>query len=201
MDPLVVLPTVYHKLRSITVRGRSLLPRKHEENTSEYLSLQTTIAHQMSRSIQNGTRCQCISKRSYICRPLASCVHGRTCCSSNMRKVLTRVSCRYGLLICFVRLPCYSGGGGGGGTGGGDSGDNANDSAEHTEFAFRLHVYKAKVLLLQEQARFLICHILLPTRTRNAELILHAFSISSWPCPIDSALCEIGDIFGKYTRF
>lgn len=42
---------------------------------------------------------------------------------------------------------------------GGDSGRQQQDdsgsggSAEQTEFAFRLHLYKAKVLLLQEQVR------------------------------------------------
>lgn len=44
--------------------------------------------------------------------------------------------------------------------GGGDSGrqqqqdeSGSGGSAEQTEFAFRLHLYKAKVLLLQEQVR------------------------------------------------
>lgn len=42
-------------------------------------------------------------------------------------------------------------GGNGGGGGGGGSSSLAGGSAEQTEFAFRLHLYKAKVLLLQEQ--------------------------------------------------
>lgn len=56
------------------------------------------------------------------------------------------------LLIFF----CSGGGGGCGGGGGGDSYHKQDDggsggSAEQTEFTFRLYLYKAKLLLLQEQ--------------------------------------------------
>lgn len=52
-----------------------------------------------------------------------------------------------------------SGGGGdgrqddGGGSGGGGGGSSLGGSAEQTEFAFRLHLYKAKILILQQQVR------------------------------------------------
>lgn len=57
--------------------------------------------------------------------------------------------------------------------GGGDSGRQQQDdtgsggSAEQTEFAFRLHLYKAKVLLLQEQVGA-SCNIIMREERRGA---------------------------------
>lgn len=59
-------------------------------------------------------------------------------------------------VVCISARRERSGGGDDGGNGGGGGGGSSGllgGSGEQTEFAFRLHLYKAKVLLLQEQVR------------------------------------------------
>eukprot|EP00903_Cladosiphon_okamuranus_P018118 g16673.t1 len=75
---------------------------------------------------------------------------------------LRRFSAQTAAVLAFLERPhaLNSAGGGGDSGAGGDSGrqqaqddSGSGDSAEQTEFAFRLHLYKAKVLLLQEQTK------------------------------------------------